>query len=722
MRDLVRFCLRTIFKIFKVRCNIAFDINKLPTKAVYVSNHVSYLDPIILFAFLPGDPVFALNGHLYRNKWIRFMMKTADIMPFNPIDPSDLKELIAKVDSGRRCVIFAEGRITENGGLMKIYEAPGLLADKSKAPIIPVWISGLQYGYFSKTKGKLPHRPLPRVIITVKNPVKFRLKDELRRQRDHISNEVYMIMREMSFEATYNDNISLFAQLMKTAKVHSKKGLLSRPKFVEDINRVPNSYKDIIIKSFVLGKYFKKLTQPEEHVALLLPNTIAAVCTFFGLSAYERIPVMLNFSVGAKNMVSMCKTAVVKKVITSRMFIRNAKMEPVIEEMKNNGLEVIFLEDLRNKISLWNKINAFLRYKIKRVPHRDGGNKKAVILFTSGSEGAPKAVVLSHANIISNIKQMSAIETINVTDTVFNALPMFHSFGLTVGTLFPLFEGAKLFLYPSPLHYRIISEIIYEIGASVLFGTDTFFRGYAKIAHPIDFHNIRFMFGGAEAIKPDTRNMWVERFGVRVMEAYGSTECSPVVTANNRIFNRFGSIGKLLPKIQHKIVPVDGIEKGGELWVKGPNIMMGYIMPDNPGVLVPLQDGWYHTGDVVEIDEIGFVYIKDRIKRFAKIGGEMVSLNAVDEMVHKACEKDGTEYAYGVVAVPHESKGEQIVLVTNNQKVTQDCLHNYIRNNGMSELYLPRVILYHDSLPVFATGKADNVTLKKQVMEELGIK
>lgn len=721
MRDFIRFCLRTLFKRFKVRCNIVFDENTLPTKAVYVSNHVSYLDPIILFAFLPGNPVFALNGHLYRNKWIRFIMKTADIMPFNPIEPGDIKELIAKVDSGRRCVIFAEGQITENGGLMKIYEAPGLVADKSKAPIIPVWISGLQYGYFSKTKGKLPHRPLPRVIITVKKPVKFRLKDELRRQRDHISNEVYMLMREMSFEANYNDNISLFAQLMKTAKVHSKKGLLQRPRFVEDISRIPNSYKDIIIKSYVLGKHFKRKTQPDEHVALLLPNSIAALCTFFGLSAYERIPVMLNFSVGAKNMVSMCKTAVVKKVITSHLFIRNAKMEPVVEELKNNGFEVVFLEDLRHEIGLWDKINAFLRYKIKRVPHREGGSKKAVILFTSGSEGAPKAVVLSHANIISNIKQMSSIETINITDTVFNALPMFHSFGLTVGTLFPLFEGAKLFLYPSPLHYRVISEIVYEIGASVMFGTDTFFRGYAKIAHPIDFHNIRFMFGGAEAIKPDTRNMWVERFGIRVMEAYGSTECSPVVTANNRIFNRFGSIGKLLPKVQYKIVPVDGIEKGGELWVKGPNIMLGYIMPDNPGVMVPLKDGWYHTGDVVEIDEIGFVYIKDRIKRFAKIGGEMVSLNAVDEMVRKACEKAGAEYSYGVVAVPHESKGEQIVLVTNNKKVSQDCLHSYIRANGMSELYLPRIILYHESLPVFATGKADNVTLKKEVLEELGL-
>ncbi len=705
----------------KVRCNIAFDENKLPAKAVYVSNHVSFLDPLLLFAFLPGNPVFALNGHLYRNKWIRLFMRTADIMPFNPIEPGDIKELIAKVDSGRCCVIFAEGRITENGGLMKIYEAPGLVADKSGAPIVPVWISGPQYGYFSKTKGKLPHRPLPKIRITVRKPVKFKLKDELRRQRDHISNEVYMIMREMSFEASYNDNISLFAQLMKTAKVHSKKGLLRRPMFVEDINREPNSYKDIIIKAFVLGRFFKKRTQPGEHVALLLPNAIATLCTFFGLSAYERIPVMLNFSVGAKNMVSMCKTATCKLVITSHMFIRNAKMEPVIDELKTAGLEIFYLEDLRKYITLADKLGAFLRYKIKRVPHKDGGSKTAVVLFTSGSEGAPKAVVLSHANIISNIKQMSAIETINVTDTLFNALPMFHSFGLTVGTLFPLFEGSKLFLYPSPLHYRIISEIVYEIGASIMLATDTFFRGYAKIAHPMDFHNIRFMYGGAEAIKPDTRNMWVERFGIRVMEAYGSTECSPVVTANNRIFNRFGSIGKLLPKVQYKIEPVPGIEKGGELCVKGPNIMMGYYMPDNPGVLVPLKDGWYHTGDVVEIDEIGFVYIKDRIKRFAKIGGEMVSLNAVHEMVVKACEQSGSDYSYGVVAVPHESKGEQIVLVTNNKKVTQDCLHTYIRNNGMSELYLPRLILYHDSLPVFATGKADNVTLKKQVMEELGL-
>ena len=709
MRKFIRFCLKTVFTVFKVRCSIEFDERNMPRKGVYVANHVSFLDPVLLFAFLPGDPVFALNGHLYRNRLIRFLMRTADVMPFNPIEPGDIKELIAKVDGGRLCVIFAEGRVTESGGLMKIYEAPGLVADKSGAPLIPVWIEGPQYGYFSKTKGKLPHRPLPKVRVIVGRPRSFKLKDELRRQRDHISNEVYMILREMSFEVRYNPDISLFAQLMKTAKIHAKKGLFRRPKFVEDIQRKPQSYRDIVIKSFVLGKYLKRRTEPEEHVGLFLPNSVAALCSFFGLTAYDRIPVMLNFSVGAQNMVSMCKTAQVRIVVTSLAFVKTAKMEDAVKMMEEAGVKIIYLEKAAKEIGL--------RYKIKRVPIKKGGNRKAVILFTSGSEGTPKAVVLSHANIISNIKQMSAIETINVTDTVFNALPMFHSFGLVVGTLFPLFEGSKLFLYPSPLHYRVVAEIVYEIGASIMFGTDTFFRGYGRIAHPFDFHNIRFMFGGAEAVKPDTRNIWMERLGIRVLEAYGATECSPVVSANNRIFNRFGSIGKLLPAIEYKIEPVPGIEKGGELVVRGPNIMMGYILPDNPGVLVPLEGGWYHTGDVVEIDEIGFVYIRDRIKRFAKIGGEMVSLNAVHEMVCKAYETDG-EFQYGVVAIPHESKGEQIVLATNNRNVSQDGLHAYIRANAMSELFLPRIILYMEKLPVFATGKADNVTLKKIVLAE----
>ncbi len=720
MREFVKFCLRTVLKLMKAKCKFDFDVSKLPNKGVYVANHVSYLDPILLFAFLPGNPVFALNGHLYRRHWISFLMRCADVIQFNPIEPGDIKKLIAKVDEGRQVVIFAEGRITDNGGLMKIYEAPGLVADKSGAPLIPIWIDGPQYGYFSKTKGHLPHRPLPKMRIYVGKPRKFKLKDELRRQRDHISNEVYMILREMGFGINYNKDISLFAQLMKTAKVYSRTGWFSkRPRIIEDINRKQKSYKDIIVASLALGKMFKKLAAHDENVGVLLPNAIATVCTFFGLSAYERTPVMINFSVGSKNMVSMCKTALVKTVLTSKAFIIKGKLEQVIEDIQAAGVKIVYLEDLAKKMPFWVKLSSFIDYKIKHVPHKVGGNKKAVIVFTSGSEGAPKAVLLSHANLIANVNQLAAIQTVTHKDLLFNALPMFHSFGLMVGMLFPLFQGSKLFLYPSPLHYRVVAELVYELGATLMIGTDTFLRGYAKIAHPYDFHTIRLMYSGGEAAKADTRSMWMEHSGVRMMEAYGSTECSPVMTANNGIFNKFGSIGKLLPGMQYKIEPVDGIETGGELCVKGPNVMLGYYMPDNPGVLVPPTDGWYHTGDVVDIDEIGFFTIKDRIKRFAKIGGEMVSLNAVQDMVIDATKEMLGEYNYGVVAVPHESKGEQIVLVTNNKDVTSALLHAYVKANGMSELYLPRVILYHDKLPVFATGKSDNVTLKKEVMEEL---
>lgn len=720
MKEFVRFCLKFILRLMKTKCILNFDIDKLPKKGVYVVNHVSYLDPIMLFAFLPGDPVFALNGHLYRRHWISFFMSKADVIPFNPIEPGDIKKLIAKVDEGRLVVIFAEGRITEDGGLMKIYEAPGLVADKSKAPLIPVWIDGPQYGYFSKTKGHLPHRPLPKMRIYVGKPRSFKLKDELRRQRDHISNEVYMILREMCFEINYNKDISLFAQLMKTAKVYSRTGWFSkRPRIIEDINRKQKSFKDIIVASFALGRTFKKFTIHDENVGVLLPNAIATVCTFFGLSAFERTPVMINFSVGAKNMVSMCHTALVKTVITSKAFIIKGKLEAAVEELEKAGVKIVYLEELAKKMSLWTKINAFVSYKVKRIPHKKGGNKKAVIVFTSGSEGAPKAVILSHANLIANVNQLAAIQTVTYKDLLFNALPMFHSFGLMVGMLFPLFNGAKLFLYPSPLHYRVVAELVYELGATLMIGTDTFLRGYAKIAHPYDFHTVRLMYSGGEAAKPDTRSMWMEHSGIRMMEAYGSTECSPVMTANNGIFNKFGSIGKLLPGMQYRIEPVDGIETGGELCVKGPNVMLGYYMPSDPGVLVPPQNGWYHTGDVVDIDEIGFFTIKDRIKRFAKIGGEMVSLNAVQDMVIDATKEMLGEYNYGVVAIPHESKGEQIVLVTNNKSVTSAMLHDYVKANGMSELYLPRVILYHEKLPVFATGKSDNVTLKKEVMEEL---
>ena len=719
MRKFVRFLLRAVFRLAKIKFEMRFDPANLPNKGVYISNHVSYLDPLILYAFLPGNPVFALHGELYRNYWIRLIMKNADIIEFDNNDVPDLKQLISTVQSGRLCVIFPEGRMTNAGNIMKIYESAGLLADKADAPVIPIWISGLQYSRFSATRGKLPHRTLPKTKVVVDAPRPLKLKDELRHQRNHISNEVYMIMREQAFESMYDPELTVFTQLIKAAKIYGKRKFgLARASILEDIQRKPKSYKDVMIASYVLGRYFSKMSTHQEPLGIMLPNSVAAICTFFGLNAYGQVPVMINFSAGVQNIVSCAHTVQMKKVITSKLFVKKAGLEAVVNALKEDGIEVIYLEEVGKKISIWAKILGVLQYKVKYVPYKANPADRAVILFTSGSEGAPKAVVLTNANVISNVWQIATFETLNITDVVMNSMPIFHSFGLVLGTLYSMYQGAKVFLYPSPLHFRVITDLLYELGATVMIGTDTFFRSYAKISHPLDFGTLRLCYAGAEGVKLDTRNIMNERLGARLMEAYGTTECSPAVAGNNMVFNKFGTIGKLCPGMQCRLDKVDGIEKGGELVVKGPNVMAGYIMPDNPGVLVPPEDGWYHTGDIVEMDEIGFITIKDRIKRFAKIGGEMVSLRAVENMICKAFE-GRDDFCCGVVAVPHENKGEQIVVVTNEDSLNTEMLRDFIKANGYPELYLPRIILHKDKIPTFATGKVDNVTLKREVIEEL---
>lgn len=717
-----KFFLRQILRCLKVSCKFETKVDDLPKKGIFISNHVSHIDPILLYAFLPNNPVMVLNSSILRKRFVRFFLKGADILEFNPIDPKSLKEVLTKLEDGRSCLIFPEGRVTKSGGMMKIYEAPGILADKAGVPLIPVWIEGMEYSCFSELKGKMPTRPLPKVVINIGKPEEIKLKDELRRERDYLSHLVHRILLELNFRTIYDNKISMFYLLIKSSKIHGKHGLFKRPYVLEDAKRKPQTYKDVVIKSFILGNYFKEHFKEQENVGILLPNSCANFCTFFGLLAYDRVPAMLNFSSGTANVISMCKTAVINNVITSKEFIEIAKLDELIYALKSTGVKIYYLEEIAKNFTIKDKLKAFWQYKIKDIPFKYSGNKNCAVLFTSGSEGTPKAVVITHSNLVANIMQCKCMIDINNTDTIFNVLPMFHCFGLNVGTVFPLIVGGKVFLYPSPLHYRIIPEIVYEIGATTMFATDTFFKGYAKVAHSYDFNSMRIVLGGAESVRQDTRNIWSEKFGVRLLEGYGTTECSPVLTANNLVYCRFGSIGQLLPALEYKFKHVDGIDKGGIICFKGPNIMKGYIKSEEPGKIIPIEDGWYETGDIGYVDEAGYFYITDRLKRFAKIGGEMISLTAVENLVEKCYEWMKTEFQYGAVSIPHESKGEQIVLATNNKMVNKETLQSYVKNNGISELFLPKIILYKEEFPLFSTGKRNNVELKKEVIKELSKK
>jgi acyl-[acyl-carrier-protein]-phospholipid O-acyltransferase/long-chain-fatty-acid--[acyl-carrier-protein] ligase len=470
------------------------------------------------------------------------------------------------------------------------------------------------------------------------------------------------------------------------------------------------SYRKLILGAQVLSRKLERLTGVGDNVGVLLPNSNGVAVTFFALQTIGRVPAMLNFSAGPVSVRAACHAARVKVVLTSRVFIEKARLAPLIEALEADA-RIVYLDDLRKTIGVLDKLLGFLDGTRQRVACNS--EDPAVILFTSGSEGTPKGVVLSHRNILANAAQALARVDANAEDKVFNALPVFHSFGLTGGLMMPLLAGIPVYLYPSPLHYRIVPELIYQTNSTILFGTDTFLAGYARSAHVYDFRALRLVLAGAEAVKEKTRNLYLSRFGVRILEGYGVTETSPVLAMNTPMANKPGTVGRLSPLMEARLDPVPGIEDGGRLFVRGPNVMLGYLRADNPGVLDPPENGWHDTGDIVSIDAEGFISIKGRAKRFAKIAGEMISLSAVETMAAALWPNSQSI----VVSVPDERKGERLALITTERDATRDALAKQAKASGATELSAPSYVMVVDKIPLLGTGKVDYVTASAMAKE-----
>ena len=452
---LIKAMLVSLFKLlYRVEIKGVEHYKNAGDKAVVIVNHVSFVDGLLLAAFLPDKPTFAINTFIARQWWVKPFLNLIDAFPIDPTNPMATKALIKAVKEGRKCVIFPEGRITVTGALMKIYEGPGLVADKSEAQVVPIRIDGAQFTPFSRLRGKLRIRWFPKVTITILEPRKFDMPDDVfgRARRQVAGNRLYDVMSDLIFE-TCDYEQTLFESLIDAQDVHGARHVI-----LEDIERKPMSYKRLIQGAIILGGEISEITRPREKVGVMLPNSVGVVVTFFGLQAYGRVPAMLNFSTGLRNMKLACEVAEVSTILTSRRFIEMARLKPTIEDLEKSA-KIVYLEDLRDGLTPSKKLWGLIKSKAPRLVHRRNEvrpNVPAVVLFTSGSEGAPKGVVLSHQNLLANRYQLASRVDFNPTDTVFNALPVFHSFGLTGGTLLPVFTGIKAFMYPSPLHYRIV--------------------------------------------------------------------------------------------------------------------------------------------------------------------------------------------------------------------------------------------------------------------------
>lgn len=493
---------------------------------------------------------------------------------------------------------------------------------------------------------------------------------------------------------------------------------------LEDPDRQPLTYGRLVLAALVLGDKLSAITARREAVGVFLPNVQGVMATLLGISATGRVPAMLNFTAGLRNLASAVQIAHITTIVTSRRFIDTAKLDEIVAGLEGSEIRLpdgttkplrfIYLEDVRKTVGTLDKARAAARAVRARSFARGYGvtpDDPGVILFTSGSEGLPKGVVLSHANLLANAYQIFTHDgggILRPDDVIFNPLPVFHSYGLTAGTLLGIFNGMKVVLYPSPLHYRQIPKLIKDVDAHILFGTDTFLRAWAKAADPGDLQKVRIVVAGAERVKDDTRATW-QAFGTTIIEGYGATECSPVIACNSPRDNQPGTVGQLLPGITVKLEPVEGIHEGGRLLVKGPNVMRGYMLAGEPGRIVPPRDGWHDTGDIVSIDPAGHLTIRGRAKRFAKIGGEMVSMAAVETMVSELW--DGVNHV--VVALADARKGEQLVLLTEKPDADRDQLLAHARAQGFPELWVPRSVLVVPMIPVLGSGKVDFVALQE---------
>jgi acyl-[acyl-carrier-protein]-phospholipid O-acyltransferase/long-chain-fatty-acid--[acyl-carrier-protein] ligase len=706
MQGLLYAPLKTLWRIDDAQIAAA---RRCATPVIYAIVHRSRLDPALMLSLLPEETLHILDEESATASWLEPYRSLAPTIAFNAEHVFVSRRLVRRLRAGGRLAVYIPDAVEPDQKSFRLYRAIARIASQADARIVAIDIGEARHLPFSLTPAhKAPRRQFPRLRIRA---LEGRTLTELAAQAgENITPRAHALFDRIAEArvAAGDRNRTLFFALRDAADRFGPGRII-----LEDPVSGVMSYRRLFVGARLLGRRFRALGKPGDAIGLMLPNANAMVAAFLGIQSAGRIAAMINYSSGPTAIASAFAAADIRTVVSSRAFIEKADLKGIVDTLREHGTEIVWLEDLRESAGPLAKLSAALMWR--RPLCRSNAEDPAIVLFTSGSEGRPKGVLLSHRNVVINALQAEARVDISPTDTLFNVLPAFHCFGLTGGTLLPLLSGIRLYLYPSPLHYKIVPQMVAKVRPTILFGTDTFLAAYARTAADGDFSSLRLVVAGAEAVKAETRKTWRERFGAEILEGYGMTEAAPVVAVNSLAHGREGTVGRLLPGMRMRIEPVEGLEGAGRLWLCGPNIMLGYMTAEEPGKLQRLAGEWHDSGDIVSVDREGFITIRGRARRFAKLAGEMVSLGLV-EMLAQELWPDGRHAA---LAVEDKRKGERIVLMTTHPKPDRAAFARHARKAGASELSVPSDYVTVDDIPLLGSGKTDYVEASRRLAELL---
>jgi acyl-[acyl-carrier-protein]-phospholipid O-acyltransferase / long-chain-fatty-acid--[acyl-carrier-protein] ligase len=685
--------------------------------ALLTPNHSSWVDAVLLIAATDRPIRFLMFRGVYEYPLIKPFAKVLKIIPIaSDQGPREmihsLREASEALRNGEVVCIFPEGEITRIGQMLPFRRGFERIVKGIDVPIVPVNIDGIWGSIFSFSGGhflwKWPRRiPYP-VRLTFGKPL----------SATSTATEVRQAVQELGVDAFQRRR-----RYMQTLSRSFMRAARRNPRHfaMADGRTAKLSFGDSLIKTVFLARRLRPLWKDQKMVGVLLPPSIPGALVNWAALLLGKVPINLNYTTSRESMACCASQCELKTVVTSRLFLEKVKLQPPGEP--------IYAEDLAENPRLGEKVAALLAAKLLParllelflgVSHAPSLDDTATIIFSSGSTGEPKGVVLSHFNLASNVEQIEQVFHLHDGDRILGILPFFHSFGFTGTLCLPPLTGIGVVFHVSPLDAQVIGALVSKYSVSMLLSTPTFLNSYARRCPPEAFGSLRIVMAGAEKLPERIAQSFEDHFGIRPLEGYGCTECSPVVAVNTYDFRaayfrqigaKRGTIGHPLPGIGVRIIdPESGetlpVDKPGLLLVRGPNIMVGYLnRPDKTAVA--LKDGWYNTGDIATLDEDGFLRITDRLSRFSKIGGEMVPHIKVEEKLHELLQADGQVLA--ITAIPDEKKGERLIVVhTLSEDVLRDCVER-LSKSDLPALWKPKPdqFLHVEQLPYLGTGKLD---------------